>query len=50
MKAYLLNFRVAFPFYSKKRKGGISSIVPDPGKLVRGVIYEIPAEEMERLD
>lgn len=50
MRACLPNFRVAFPFYSKKRKGGISSIIPDPGKLVRGVIYEVPEDEMEKLD
>jgi len=50
MKAYLPNYRVAFPFYSKRRKGGISSIIEDPGKLVRGVIYEISEEEMMKLD
>jgi gamma-glutamylcyclotransferase len=50
MKAYLPNYRVAFPFYSKRRKGGISSIIPDPGQLVRGVIYEVPEEEMVKLD
>lgn len=34
MKAYLPNFSVAFLFYSERRKGGISIIIPDPGKLV----------------
>lgn len=50
MRAYLHNFRVDFPFYSDKRKGGISSILPAPSELVRGVIYEIPEEEIEILD
>jgi len=50
MKAYLPNFRVAFLFYSKRRKGGISSIISDPGKLVKGVVYEVPDEEMVKLD
>jgi len=50
MKAYLPNFRVEFRFFSKKRNGGISSIIPCPGKLVRGVIYEVPEDEMEDLD
>lgn len=50
MKAYLPNFRVEFRYYSKKRQGGISSIISHPGSLVRGVIYEVPPEEMLDLD
>lgn len=50
MKAYLPNFRVEFRYYSKKRQGGISSIISYPGSLVRGVIYEVPPEEMLDLD
>ena len=50
MKAYLPNFRVEFRFYSKRRQGGISTIMPRPGSLVRGVIYEVPEEEMLHLD
>ncbi|MGD2201312.1 MAG: gamma-glutamylcyclotransferase [Candidatus Bathyarchaeota archaeon] len=50
MKALLPNFRVEFRYYSKKRQGGISSIIPHPGGLVNGVIYEIPEDEMLRLD
>jgi gamma-glutamylcyclotransferase (GGCT)/AIG2-like uncharacterized protein YtfP len=50
MKAYLPNFRVEFRFYSKRRQGGISSIMPHPGSLVRGAIYEVPLEEMLDLD
>jgi gamma-glutamylcyclotransferase (GGCT)/AIG2-like uncharacterized protein YtfP len=50
MRADLPNFRVAFPFYSQRRQGGISSILPEPGGLVHGVIYEVPDEEMLHLD
>ena len=50
IRAFLPNFRVAFPFYSMKRKGGISSIVLDPGNVVRGVIYDVPDSEIEKLD
>ena len=50
MKAELPNFRVAFPFYSVKRQGGISSILHAPGEVVRGVLYEVSKDEMEHLD
>ncbi len=50
MRAELPNYRIAFPFFSQKRQGGISSIVHAPGELVRGVIYEVNQAEMEELD
>jgi gamma-glutamylcyclotransferase (GGCT)/AIG2-like uncharacterized protein YtfP len=50
MRAFLPNYRVEFRFFSKRRQGGISSIVFRPCNLVRGVIYEVPLEEMLRLD
>ena len=50
MRATLPNFRVEFRFYSKSRKGGISSVIPYPGKLTRGVIYDVSEEDMQRLD
>lgn len=50
MRASLPNYRVEFRFFSERRQGGISSIVFCPGSLVRGVIYEVPSEEMLRLD
>jgi hypothetical protein len=49
MRADLPNYGVEFRHYSEKRRGGISSIVEAPGKLVRGVIYETRAEEIEAL-
>jgi gamma-glutamylcyclotransferase (GGCT)/AIG2-like uncharacterized protein YtfP len=50
VRAVLPNFRIIFPVYSEEMKGGIASIILDPGKLVRGVLYEIPEDEMETLD
>jgi hypothetical protein len=50
MKADLPNYRIEFRFYSQKRKGGISSIIHSPGDLVHGVIYNVPEEEMLKLD
>ncbi len=50
MRALLPNYRVEFRFYSEKRQGGISSIVFHPGGLTRGVVYNVPEEEMLALD
>jgi gamma-glutamylcyclotransferase (GGCT)/AIG2-like uncharacterized protein YtfP len=50
MRAFLPNYRVEFRFFSRRRQGGISSIVFTPGEHVRGVIYEVPLVEMLRLD
>ncbi|UCD45615.1 MAG: gamma-glutamylcyclotransferase [Candidatus Bathyarchaeota archaeon] len=50
MKADLPNFKVEFRFYSEIRQGGISSIIERPSEMVRGVIYEVPEEEMLKLD
>ncbi len=50
MKALLPNFRVAFTIYSEEMKGGIADIILDPGKVVRGVLYEMPEDELEHLD
>jgi len=50
MKVELPNYRIAFPFYSQKRQGGISSIVHAPGELTQGVLYKISDKEIEELD
>jgi gamma-glutamylcyclotransferase (GGCT)/AIG2-like uncharacterized protein YtfP len=50
MKADLPNYKVEFRHYSEDLGGGISSIVETPGSLVRGIIYEVPASELEELD
>ena len=50
MKAYLPNYEVQFRFWSKRRQGGISTIIEKPGGLVHGVIYDVPEEELLDLD
>jgi len=50
MKAYLPNYEVQFRFWSKRRQGGISTIIERPGGLVHGVIYEVPEAELLVLD
>ncbi len=50
LKAYHPNLRVEFRFYSERRKGGISSIIPPTGHLKRGVIYEMSEEDMAEFD
>ncbi len=50
MKAYLPNYEVQFRFWSKRRQGGISSIIERPGGLVHGVIYECDEKELLELD
>ncbi|MFH1179967.1 MAG: gamma-glutamylcyclotransferase family protein [Candidatus Bathyarchaeota archaeon] len=50
MKAYLPNYMVQFRFWSKKRQGGLSTIIEKPGGLVHGVIYECDETEMIDLD
>ncbi|MCG8564506.1 MAG: gamma-glutamylcyclotransferase [Desulfobacterales bacterium] len=50
MKAFVPNYSVQFQFWSKVRNGGLSNIVPDMGKMVHGVLFEVPEEEMVALD
>ncbi|MBD3206893.1 gamma-glutamylcyclotransferase [Candidatus Bathyarchaeota archaeon] len=50
MKAYLPNYEVQFRYWSKKRRGGISSIIEKAGELVHGVIYDITSNELQELD
>ena len=50
MRAYLSNYEVQFRFWSKKRQGGISTIIEKPGGLVHGIIYECNEDELINLD
>jgi gamma-glutamylcyclotransferase (GGCT)/AIG2-like uncharacterized protein YtfP len=50
MKAYLPSFEVQFRYWSKKRNGGISTIIHSPGELVHGVIYDVSVKDIEELD
>lgn len=50
MTGTLPNFRIEFRRYSFDLKGGLSSIIPSPGGMVRGVFYRIKRQEIEDLD
>lgn len=49
-KAVLPNFQVQFNFLSKTYGGGVTGVESAPGKLAKGVIYDLPLDEMEHLD
>ncbi len=49
-RAVLPNFEVQFNFMSRTYSGGVTGVEPVPGKMARGVVYDVPPEEMERLD
>lgn len=48
--AVLKNYRLAFTAYSYSRRGGVADIERSKGSWVEGVLYELSAEEFERLD
>ena len=49
-RAFLPNWEVQFNYLSKTYGAGVTGIEPAPGRLVRGVIYDVPPEEIEHLD
>jgi len=49
-RAYLPNFRVDFTYMSKTRNCGVASVEPAPREIARGVVYDVPEDEMEHLD
>ncbi len=49
-RAMIPNWEVQFNFYSTNMNGGATGIEPAINKLVRGAVYEIPADEMDHLD
>lgn len=49
-KAILPYFEVQFNFFSKTYDGGVTGVEPAPGKQALGIIYEVPHDEMEKLD
>ncbi len=49
-RAVLPNFEVRFNFMSKTYGGGVTGVEPAPGKIARGVVYDVPPEELEHLD
>ena len=50
IRAGLPNYEVQFRVPSDTGLGGISGIVESPGKLVRGVVYQVAVSEVEELD
>ncbi len=50
MRATLPNFQIEFRRYSEDFVGGISTIMPAPGGLVRGIVFEFPSAELATLD
>ena len=50
MKAYLPNYEVQFRFWSKRRNGGISTIIPKLGELVHGILYDVSEDDLLNLD
>ncbi|MDP6707295.1 MAG: gamma-glutamylcyclotransferase family protein [Alphaproteobacteria bacterium] len=50
MQATLPNFQIEFRRYSQNLAGGISTIMPAPGGLVRGIVFEFPSSELAALD
>ncbi len=49
-RALLPNWEVQFNYWSQNYQGGVTGIEPALNKLVRGAVYDISPEDMERLD
>src|ERR1700738_2786008 len=44
-------WKLCFPRYSDNRKGGVGSIIRDPGDVVWGIVYQIvTSRDLKRLD
>ena len=46
----LVSYRLNFTRYSMKRGGGVADIVEDDDRVVWGVLYDVPDEELNVLD
>ncbi len=49
-RAVLPNYEVQFNYLSKTYSGGVTGIEPTPGKVARGVVYEMSREDLNNLD
>ena len=49
-RAVLPNYEVQFNFLSKTYSGGVTGVEPAPGKVARGVVYEVSNEDLQHLD
>jgi len=48
--AALRDYRLVFPLYSNDWGGGVSSVQPHHGDTVWGVLFDVPEEDLRRLD
>ncbi|HEU4964289.1 MAG TPA: gamma-glutamylcyclotransferase family protein [Bacilli bacterium] len=49
-KAMLPDFRVGFTLDAEARRGGVADIVPEPGEVMEGVLFEFPEKYLPLLD
>lgn len=49
-RAVLLDFEVQFNFLSITYDGGVTGVEPAAGKKALGVLYNVPPDEIEKLD
>ena len=49
-RAVLPNYVVQFNFFSKTYSGGVTGVESAPGKVARGVVYEVSHEDLQHLD
>ena len=49
-RVILLDFEVQFNFLSKTYDGGVTGVEPATGKKAQGVLYDVPPDEIEKLD
>ena len=49
-RAWLKGYRLEFPRCSRRWKGGVASVTPDPRRSVEGAVYEISSEDLKKLD
>lgn len=49
-RAILPDFEVQFNFFSETYDGGVTGVEPFAGKKVLGVLYNVPPDEIEKLD
>ncbi|HVB57159.1 MAG TPA: DUF2357 domain-containing protein [Candidatus Acidoferrales bacterium] len=49
-RAAAVGWKLCFPRESKKRRGGVGSIMRDPGESVWGIVYSVCGNDLKRLD
>ena len=49
-RAVLPDFEVQFNFFSETYDGGVTGVEPAAGKKALGILYNVPLDEIEKLD